>query len=1550
MGDTTPRRRRALPSAPTTPRGSVSNAPPSPQMAAFSLEIGTRTPSSLRGPVVPVVPIVPPSPMHTGMASSFATPVTNPPLSDDQVTPLDRSPDRAADADMEHQNVIVAVRVRPANGREIAFGGGCIIEMEDNNTTIHGPDKDHNFRYDHSFWSNDKSSPNFAGQEQVFDNMGLPLLKRSLEGYNCCLFAYGQTGSGKSYTMMGESHERGVIPRFSQRMWELIDSKPEIEYKVEISYFEIYAERIFDLLVPPSKGQKTKNHLKVREHPVMGPYVENLKVYPALNYNDIEGYMTLGGKYRATASTNMNATSSRSHAVFTIHITQTLEEEGEEHTKVSKVNLIDLAGSERSDSAGTTGQRLREGSAINKSLHTLGKIISLLAEKGQTSRRRKIFVPYRDSVLTWILKDSLGGNSKTGMLATLSPCEENYAETLSTLRYAHQARSIVNEAKINEDPNIALIRQLRAEIDNYRSQYGDIKGQHVPMAEVDALRERLAMSERLMSDINRSWEDKLRQSEQVRDQNLKMMEQQGVTQDLRKINNRLPNLVNLNEDPQLSEMLIYIIKEGVTTVGKDADNDIELSGVFVRAKHAAIHCSEDNVVTLTTIEDALLYVNGEIQPDNSSRQLKHGDRVVIGNHHFFRLNIPSTVQKANSAGEGFDGEVKDYRFAREEMERIQAAKIEAQLAEAHQKKTEEILEQLEAEKMIAQEKLNQQRLEYEHKIKEIETIAQSGNFDKQQNLERALAVAEQQEAALAEIEAQRNVLASEKKDMEARLLEEKEQARKEMEEEAAAKNKIIGDLELEKRKIEEDLKTLKEEHEKRRQVGSSTGGMSGVGFIRGTVTHPHATKKSNWMHISGLIAEANEISTRLGQNTVFRRSDNYMEDDEPQIKLHNTKVGISTTWDLAKFEDRLAQIKEAYRVIDESGGEDTSMADELFYDPDDEWHHEVLPGTPGGPGGVARAAWLSAPRAQSMIDIGGHGHRGGVLGGAPLSVHGDQFGGILSAIKAEARAKRESTSTMDRLTGAGGAANGRRTSQSARARRRSSTNDASVPLLCRQYIKNSLNSLQSYSNKPRSRADDIVECASALLTAVDALYHGFTESVGGGTSPVTTMATTALVEHGTIRNASLSAAISMELLCSTVRALSHSPEGKYIGHICDTLTAVATTTANTLAKLLQGIENGIGTMVTEARSDVLNDIKMLSEAAGELAIATAKEGEEGDDAESGDEHAEMGDEDPDEFALEEEEASFASSSRMVVLGSSGADGNDPDAIPPGVVDFKIDDEILAAFDRGTRNHVHNSLAKLTNDMDECAVGVLDSVQRLGPASNVGASVVHAASSVVKSTRDTFECAQRLQEELSATESVSRSKKVFYRKSFAWAKGIINEVRDVADAVNNLAMSCSSSVSGGDDVESVMSHAKNLRAAIARLTHSAEAKLGRNSTRANQLNAALRNACNDVTRASKQLTAECEDFSGSEIGRARRKSSMSRRSISSPMTPRSPRSMQRSFRKLTGTPTNEVQRRTMLVEHQSEVYRLEAELADAQKTVKDLHRNLYGADSEATSTI
>jgi len=1386
--------------------------------------------------------------------------------------------------DNESQNVIVAVRVRPPNGRELAFGGDCTLAMDGQQTTIAGPGKVHQFRYDHSFWSHNEIDSHFANQETVFRCMGKPLLSRAFEGYNCCLFAYGQTGSGKSYTMMGERGDkdsRGIIPRFSEEMWNRIATRPDVDAKVEISYFEIYAEQIYDLLVPASKNDKAK--LKVREHPVMGPYVENLKVYPALSYQDIEGYMTLGSKYRATASTNMNATSSRSHAVFIINLTQTLTEHGEEHTKVSRINLIDLAGSERSDAAGTSGQRLREGSAINKSLHTLGKIISVLADKG-SGKRKKAFVPYRDSVLTWILKDSLGGNSKTGMLATLSPSMENYAETLSTLRYAHQARSIVNEAKVNEDPNIALIRQLRSEIDAYRAQYGEAKG-FVAMAEAEALREKLAASEQLMAEINRSWEEKLRQSERIRLENQAMLETRGPERDLLKVDNRQPNLVNLNEDPQLSEMLIYIIKEGITTIGKDPDNDIELRGVFVRGTHAAIHCSDEHEVMLTCVEDALVYINGEAQPNNSTSKLKHGDRVVFGNHHFFRLNIPSNVPRAK---EEFGGPIKDYAFAREELERIQAEKIEAQLQAEHEKKTNKILEELDREKAEAQSRLLEQQRLYEERLKSIELEAVRSASQQQSQIDRAEKIAQEHIMALAEEEQLRIVLETEKELLAGRMREEKAIAQQQMEEEAAAKNKIIEELELEKKKIEEDLRSLKDQHETRRRRSVSTSSAtSGVGYLKGRVSQPHASKKGDWLHISGLIAEANEISNRLEQNTVFRRLDNYMDSDDPQIKLHNTKLGISTTWTLPTFESRLEQIKIAYQQIaDGTDGADSSAADELFYNPDDEWTRDS---------GPAALGWIGRPKARSMYDLGGMINAGPAdTSTAAAFVHDPNTKSpALAATAFPAKPIAEASG-------------------------------ASVPLLCRQYVKNSLSSLQSQSRQ-HTTADDIVEAASALNTAVDVLNATFTGDVKGDPS--------ALCAQSDVRNATLSATMSMELLCSTIRALRRSTGGGHtLEQICDSLSTAAVNTGSSLAKLLQGIENGIAAMVSEACIDMTEDIKVLCEAAGELAIATApveeNEEDEEDDVDEGD--------DPEEFAVEEEEATYASSSRMVRIATDADDGAGP-AVEGG---FRIDDIILAAFERGTRMHVHNSMARLTSDMADRAEQMMDMVHRLGPKSNVNAMIVHATSNVIKSTRDTFELAQQLQDALGNTESASQAKRAFYRKSFKRAKGIINEVRDMADMINSLAASCSKAVGGGDDVSTLMSNAKNLRAAVARLIHASEFKLGRQTIAAHQLNTALRNACSDVTRASKQLTSDCEEYNQSDEARAKRAESggMTRKLSGSSFRGGSRRMS--SGNTPMKTPTSEVQRRLMLVEQQSEVYRLETELADAQKMVKELQRSMY----------
>jgi kinesin family protein 14 len=237
-------------------------------------------------------------------------------------------------------------------------------------------------------------------------------------------------------------------------------------------------------------------------------------------------------------------------------------------------------------------------------------------------------------------------------------------------------------------------------------------------------------------------------------------------------------------------------------------------------------------------------------------------------------------------------------------------------------------------------------------------------------------------------------------------------------------------------------------------------------------------------------------------------------------------------------------------------------------------------------------------------------------------------------------------------------------------------------------------------------------------------------------------------------------------------------------------------------------------------------------------------------------------------------------------------------------------------------------------------------------------VVHATSNVIKSTRDTFELAQQLQDVLGTSEtSTAQAKRAFYRKSFKRAKGIINEVRDMADTINSLAASCSKAVTGSDDVSSLMSNAKNLRGAVARLIHSSEFKLGRKTMENHQLNTSLRNACSDVTRASKQLTSDCEEYNQSDAARAKRADgtgTLSRAGTRSSARPSGMGAKRHSSSNASKkNPTSEVMRRTMLVEQQSEVYRLEAELADAQKTVKELQRSMYkvqDASNEATTTI
>uniref|UniRef100_A0A8C9R8T2 Kinesin-like protein n=1 Tax=Scleropages formosus TaxID=113540 RepID=A0A8C9R8T2_SCLFO len=341
------------------------------------------------------------------------------------------------------------------------------------------------FGFDYCYWSVDPESPKYASQEEVFQDLGVSVLAGASEGYNVCLFAYGQTGSGKTYTMMGTPDSTGLTPRICQH---------ELCCPLSIrSFLEIYNERVRDLLRCP---EQKPNTLRVREHPEKGPYVQGLLQYIVSDYKQAVKLLEMGIGNRMTATTHMHDASSRSHAIFSIQYTQAILENNLPSEIVSKINLVDLAGSERAD-PNFCRDRITEGSNINKSLVTLGIVISGLAQNSQMfsscqsinsmasegegstvgsqssslsgSTRRQCFIPYRDSVLTWLLKDSLGGNSRTIMIATISPSCSSYNETLSTLRYAAHARNIVNKPRVNEDANVKLIRELREEIDRLKS-------------------------------------------------------------------------------------------------------------------------------------------------------------------------------------------------------------------------------------------------------------------------------------------------------------------------------------------------------------------------------------------------------------------------------------------------------------------------------------------------------------------------------------------------------------------------------------------------------------------------------------------------------------------------------------------------------------------------------------------------------------------------------------------------------------------------------------------------------------------------------------------------------------------------------------------------------------------------------------------------------------------------------------------------------------------------------------------------------------------------
>ncbi|OQR91105.1 kinesin-like protein [Achlya hypogyna] len=620
----------------------------------------------------------------------------------------------------------VVVRVRPMSDKEKGSGQSPVVSIKGSSVQLRAGRPDNPlaelmpprvFQFDQCFGEQDEETV----QAAIFQEIGVDLLENAFNGFNCSVFAYGQTGSGKTYTMVGDKSDRGkgLIPRICEALFEQIElrrtkeaenngvcadaAQPKTIYNVQVNYCEIYKEKVKDLLdetkhgqrpMSPTASSEESRPLKIREHPVHGPFVEGLTTRSVGSYAEIEEELLAGQKLRTVAATLMNPTSSRSHAIFTILFTQTRIDPVTlcGHDKTSKICLVDLAGSERSDTSGTSGERLKEASMINRSLSTLGRVISSLSSNER--------IPYRDSTLTWLLKESLGGNAKTTMLAMVSPASDNYEETLSTLRYAESAKKIINRVVVNEDKNAAIIRQLRQEIAELRAQLERLPRRRSSESSA-GLFASLAEREGMLLQLQKS-----------------LHETQTVV-----LRSQHPSLINLQEDLVENEPLACTLFPGLTLLGSDPPKNADewkaeapsfvghgdpddpkdwpvapLKLVADAAHLLPLHAkllNDNGFLTLAPFPTAEVFVNDELV--GSFAPLKHRDRVRFGALHHFRVHVPleATFRRSAKASpkdnqtdaagpdEGLEAEEEDTAKP-QEQEVDESLTLQLQIARANQ--------------------------------------------------------------------------------------------------------------------------------------------------------------------------------------------------------------------------------------------------------------------------------------------------------------------------------------------------------------------------------------------------------------------------------------------------------------------------------------------------------------------------------------------------------------------------------------------------------------------------------------------------------------------------------------------------------------------------------------------------------------------------------------------------------------------------------------------------------------------------------------------------
>lgn len=817
-------------------------------------------------------------------------------------------------------NIKVAVRVRPFNAREKQMKTDLCIKMNSDTTEViddDGKSTLKSFTLDHCFWSHDDCvemadgylkpdgpTSRYADQNYVYKILGKDLLANALEGYNCCLFAYGQTGSGKSYSVFGYGNNKGIVPMLCN---ELLDgthlSNTETKsFTLYVSMLEIYNEKVQDLLVPIAS--RPRGGLKVRENIKIGVFVENLSKFEVSTYDEIENVIAEGNKNKTLASTLMNATSSRAHTIITLELIQKEIALNKQTQKTSIINLVDLAGSEKVSKTGAKDDRLKEACSINKSLSVLGIVINQLYKK---SEGHKTIVSYRDSVLTYILRNALGGNSVTTMVCSISPARDNIDETISTLRYADQAKRIKQHAVINESETDKLIKELKAENEKLKEMLANLQTSG-NIKNIDDIQDQIkeishAIQNQSIITQNKSINRKITSN---------LIAHPQLMEDLSKV----PHMLNLNEDPLLNGKIHYNFKEiPIIIIGRETGNDLNslgdttnaikrkivLNGVGIQEEHARISYNDHGLYIHISNQAAAtnVFVNGESMDnfeDESgkgySRQLEDLDRIIIGTSSTFLMRIP-TGGKITDKVE-YEGRKIDWEFCQ-------------------------------MEKMKSQERAENEKLQqfYEDKEKELAEKEQELKFTFEKEKETYERLLQDQQMHFKE-KMQNFQLSLEEKQRESNTLKQSE------EDQSRLDTGRMIELELKDKEIDHQ-KRMANLQKERRQLQR--------------IQQISENLEKKLINYYPKINEANAIAQTLNRNIEFfpfaaslnlfavASENNISAEVIINIKVVNYEDGWVNYWDLEKFENRLQLMKEAIEFFFTHNALNYNIENDPFWDP-----------------------------------------------------------------------------------------------------------------------------------------------------------------------------------------------------------------------------------------------------------------------------------------------------------------------------------------------------------------------------------------------------------------------------------------------------------------------------------------------------------------------------------------------------------------------------------------------------------------------------------------